>query len=59
MPVDVIGTSLGVGPMLCTVVLDADLPLLITHVNSGERIAEVVVDHDLRLRAWQGGVDKH
>jgi len=47
-----------VGPVLLTVELHTDFPLLISHVDSGEWITECVTYHDLRFWFGQPGVDE-
>ena len=47
-PVDVSSVLVRVGPMLRTVVLDADLPLLPSHVDAADEFAVFVDDNDLR-----------
>jgi hypothetical protein len=42
-----------VAAVLVTVVFDGDLDLFPTHVEVSDDVAELVVDHDLRLRSRQ------
>ena len=48
-PLDVASMLIGTIPVLSTVVLDGDLQLPISQVDTAHELAEVVADHDLRF----------
>src|SRR5689334_19730566 len=56
--VDIASMLVGVIPMLRTVILDADLPLLPSHVDAANEFAEFVENDDLRLGLRKPGGDQ-